>query len=405
MANRIYFDHASATPLRREVFDAMRPFLDGPHFARPSELHAEGRTVADAIEHARAQVARLLDVDPEEIVFTSGGTEAMNLAVKGAALARRLARDRALASNAAAPSSAQARPRIVTSQAEPLAVVHALDTLARDGIEIAALPVTADCVLEPALVRAALTDATLLVVTHHGNPEVGVLQPVAELAQVAHTRGIPIACDATASAGLVPFDARAAGADLLAISAHRFGGPKGIGALRIAPGVRVRPLIEGGTQEWGLRAGTEHVAGIAGMGAAAEIALAEMARREPILRKLTAALRAAILRADPAACFSSGEQGGIPGYVHASFSGVDGEALASLLDAGGVAASTGSACVEGTGKPSHVLLAMGLSAEEARGSLLLTLATSNTGDEVERFGAILARALTWLRAISPPPHA
>jgi cysteine desulfurase len=203
----------------------------------------------------------------------------------------------------------------------------------------------------------------------------------------------------------VRFDVRAAGADLLAITAHRFGGPKGIGALRIARGVRVRPLIEGGTQEWGLRAGTEHVAGIVGMGVAAEIALAEMASRERFLRDLTAALRAAISRADPTVRFSSPEQGGIPGYVHASFPGVDGEALASLLDAEGVAASTGSACIEGTGKPSHVLLAMGLSAEEARGSLLLTLAASNTADEIERFGAILTRALARLRAISPPPHA
>lgn len=405
MADRIYFDHASATPLRREVFDAMRAFLDGPHFARPGELHAEGRSAADAIDRARAQVARLIDADPEEIVFTSGGTEAVNLAVKGAALARRHAAGGALAPNALAPSGAHSRPRIVTSQAEPLAVVHALETLARDGVEIAALPVTAEGLLEPALVRAALTDTTLLVVTHHGNPEIGVLQPVAELAAVARARSIPIACDASASAGLVPFDVRAAGADLLAITAHRFGGPKGIGALRIARGVRVRPLIEGGTQEWGLRAGTEHVAGIVGMGVAAEIALAEMASRERFLRDLTAALRAAISRADPTVRFSSPEQGGIPGYVHASFPGVDGEALASLLDAEGVAASTGSACIEGTGKPSHVLLAMGLSAEEARGSLLLTLAASNTADEIERFGAILTRALARLRAISPPPHA
>jgi len=387
MPSRIYFDHASGTPLRQAAIAAMRPFFDGGSFASAASLHAEGAAAFATVERARAQVARLLGARASEIVFTSSGTEAVNLAIKG------------LAAAAGAPHETI---RVATSAAEPLAIANALESLERAGVRVARVPVDAGGRVDGAAFRRAISDETAFVVSHHASRETGVVQPIRGVGDAARTAGALFACDATASAGLVPIDVSHLGADLLAISAHTFGGPQGAGALWIRSGVRVRPMIDGGTEENGLRAGTVSVAAVAGMGAAAEDALHGISSCAERLRDLAGALRGGIVRVCPDARISSPAHGGIPGYVHAAFRGIDGEALVAALDAEGVAASTGSPCATGTGKPSHVLLAIGVPADEARGTLLMTLGASNTHDEVRRFLEILPRCVARLRALAAP---
>ncbi|MFN0150372.1 MAG: cysteine desulfurase family protein [bacterium] len=392
MAPRIYFDHASGTPPCRAAIEAMRPFTDGAHFANATSLHAEGAFCFAAIERAREHVARMLGARSDEIVFTSCGTEAVNLAIKGLAAAT-------LAPSHGVSPAPDARP-VVTSVAEPLAIVNALNSLERVGAAADRVPVDAAGVVDVAAIRERLARPAAFVVTHHASRETGVAQPVEQIAAAARAACVPLVCDATASAGLLALDVANLGADLVAISAHTFGGPQGAGALWIRRGVRIRPMIDGGTEEFGLRAGTVNVAAIAGMGAAAEEAHGDMAIRAARLHDLAAALRDGLLRVCPTARVSSPIRGGIPGYVHAAFRGLDGEALVALLDGEGVAASTGSPCATGTGKPSHVLLAMGIPAEEARGTLLLTLGASNTRDDIDRFLEILPRSIARLRSIA-----
>ncbi len=392
MAPRIYFDHASGTPLCRVAIAAMRPFLEGEQFANATSLHAEGALAFAAIARAREQVARMLGARAEEMVLTSSGTEAVNLAIKGLASARLAgAHDASLSRTAST---------VVTSVAEPLAIANAVNSVERTGAKIARVPVDAAGVVDVAAIWERLARPAAFVVTHYASRETGVAQPVALIAAAARAAGVPLVCDATACAGLLPINVESLGADLLAISAHVFGGPQGAGALWIRKNIRIRPMIDGGTEELGLRAGTANVAAIAGMGAAAEEAHADMTIRAAQLYELTAGLRDGVLRVCPDARISSPPRGGIPGYVHAAFRGLDGEALVAMLDAEGVAASTGSPCATGTGKPSHVLLAMGIPADEARGTLLLTLGVNNTRDDVERFLEILPGCVARLRTLA-----
>ncbi len=364
----------------------MEPFLAGPRQGNAGSAHAAGRTARAAIEAARADVALLAGCDAAEIVFTSGGTESLNLAVKGLARARR-------------DGSRGALRRIVTTSIEQLAVLHPLVTLEREGFEIVRLAVGVSGLLDPERTIGALDDRTALLVTHHANHEVGVVQPVAAIAAGARARGIPVACDATASAGLLSIEAGSLNADLVAISAHRFGGPKGAGALRIAAGTRLRPEIEGGAQEGGLRAGTENVAAIVGMGVAAWLARAELLDASRRLEALGARLRDGIVSRVRDVRVTSPARGGLPGLVSAVVRGLDGDALLALLDEEGIAASSGSACATGAGKPSHVLLALGIPPDEARGSLLLSLGRENRDGEVDRFLAILPHLVERLRRL------
>ncbi len=388
-ARRVYLDHASASPLLPEALLAMLPFLATESSGNAGGLHAEGRAARAAIETARSEVALLLGADPGEIVFTSGGTEALNLAIKGIARARR-------------DVSRGAHRKIVTTVVERLAVLHPLKTLEREGFEVARLPVGPTGAVDAEEAVAALDAEAALFVTHHANHEIGVAQPVARIAAAARERGIPVVCDATASAGLLPVDVPSLGADAVAITAHRLGGPMGVGALRVAPGMRLRPEIEGGTQENGLRAGTENVCGIAGLGAAARIAGATLGARRARLEALGARLRSGLVSRLPAIRVVSPERGGLPGLVNVTIRGLDGDALVTLLDDAGIAASSGSACATGAGKPSHVLLAIGVPESEARGSLLLSLGRGNTEDDVDRaLDAIPAAVDRLLRLAAP----
>ncbi len=388
-ASRVYLDHASASPLLPEALLAMLPFLATDSSGNAGSLHAEGRAARAAIEAARAEVALLLGADPTEIVFTSGGTEALNLAIKGIARAGR-------------DVSRGAHRKIVTTAVEHLAVLHPLRTLEREGFEVARLAVGPTGAVDAEEAVAALDAAAALFVTHHANHEIGVVQPVARIAAAARERGIPVVCDATASAGLLPVEVSALGADAVAVTARRLGGPMGVGALRVARGTRLRPEIEGGTQENGLRAGTENVVGIAGLGAAARVARATLAARRARLEALGARLRAGLVARVPAARVVSPERGGLPGLVSATVRGIDGDALVTLLDDEGIAASSGSPCTTGAGKPSHVLLAIGVSESEARGSLLLSLGRGNTEEEVDRAVEAIAAAVERLLRLAAP---
>jgi cysteine desulfurase len=383
---RIDFAAADSARLRPEAIVAMRALLDAGVRVGAAAAHAAAREARAEIESARADVATLVGAPPEEIVFTSGGTEALNLAVKGVARARRAASDGALC-------------RIVTSEIEQLAVLHPLATLARDGFEVVYAPVLGSGALDLDAIVGAIDERTALVVTHHANHEIGVVQPIVPLADAARARGVPLVCDATASAGLLPLDA-VLRADVVAVTARGFGGPAGVGAARIARGVRLRPEIEGGTQERGLRAGAENLLGIAGMGAAARAARAGLARERARREVLAALLRDGVRASVPGARLTSPERGGLPGHVSAAFRGVDGEALVALLDEEGIAASTGSACAAGAGKPSHVLLAIGVPPAEARGSLRLSLAPDNDEEEVARCLALLPVLVSRLRGLS-----
>jgi cysteine desulfurase len=388
-ARRVYLDHLSSTPLLPEALLAMLPFLSTASSGNAGSLHAEGRAARAAIEAARGEVALLLDVDPGEIVFTSGGTEALNLAVKGVARARR-------------DGSRGVARRIVTTAVEHLAVLHPLATLEREGFEVLRLAVGPTGAVDPEAAAAALDGATALCVTHHANHEIGVVQLVARIAEAARARGIPIVCDATAAAGLLPVDAASLGADLVAITAHRLGGPSGVGALRVASGVRLRPEIEGGIQENGLRAGTENVCGIAGFGAAARVARATREARRARLEALGSRLRAGVASRVPGARIVSPGSGGVPGLVHATIRGLDGDALVTLLDDEGIAASSGSPCTSGAGKPSHVLLAIGVPESEARGSLVLSLGRGSVEEDVDRALDAIPSAVERLRRLAAP---
>lgn len=383
---RLYLDHASATALRPEALEAMLACWRRLDLGNAGAAHAEGRAAAAAIEEARESVAALLGAPPPEIVFTSGGTEALNLAVKGAA-------------RAATPSQAS---RIVTSAVEHLAVLHPLQSLQREGFEVVALAVEPTGRLEPPRVAEALADGAALFVSHHANHEVGVFQPITEAAAAAREHGVVVVCDATATAGQVPIDVDRLGADLLAITAHRFGGPPGVGALRVRAGTRLRPIIEGGIQENGLRGGTENVPGVVGMGVAAKHARGEIRSLGERLDSLAGRLRRGIVGRVRDARVVSPAAGGLPGLCNVVFPGLDAEALLALLDDDGIAAISGSACYTGAGKPSHVLLAMGISESDARASVLFTFGASNTEAEVDRLLALLPDHVERLRRLSPP---
>lgn len=367
----------------------MLAFLAAEAPGNPGSLHEEGRAARAALESAREEVALLLGAAPDEIVFTSGGTEALNLSVKGIARARR-------------DVSGGRLRRIVTTVVEHLAVLHPLVTLEREGFDVVRLPVGPTGAVDADQAIASLEGPVALFVTHHANHEIGVVQPVARIAAAARARGIPVVCDATASAGYLPVDAGSLGADVIAITAHRLGGPKGAGALRVGAGVRVRPEIEGGIQENGLRAGTENVAAIVGFGLAAGVARAALGEHRERLDALASRLRAGLVARVPALRAVSPERDGLPGLVAVTIRGIDGDALIALLDDEGIAAASGSACSTGAGKPSHVLLAIGVSASEARGSLVASLGPENTEAEVDRFLDVVPILVEELRRLSAP---
>lgn len=378
----VYLDHAATTPMPPEVRAAYVEALG--LVGNPSSIHAHGQAARDLLETGRERVAASLGVDAVEVVFTGGGTEAVNLAVKGGFWAR----------NAAGAS----RPRILTTRAEHHATLDAVDWLERhEGAVIEWVDVDAVGRLSLDSLAAALArdpESIALVTALWANNEVGTRQPVDEIARLAHAAGVPVHLDAIAAYGSVPLDVHAVGADLVSVSAHKIGGPVGIGALVLARTATVEPLVHGGNQQRA-RSGTQDAAGAIAFGTAASLladdhaALAEL--RDRLIAGL-ATLEGVVLRGDldPA--------GRLPGNVHATFAGADGDALLYLLDVAGFSVSTGSACQAGVAEVSHVLLAMGVSPEEARGALRFTLGRTTTPEQIDDLLAVLPGVLARARA-------
>jgi cysteine desulfurase len=372
-----YLDHAATTPLRPEALEAMLPFLQGS-FGNPSGQHAQARVAKTAIEEAREQVAAALGAKPAEIVFTGGGTEADNLAIKGAA---RSARDRGFGDG------------VVTTAIEHHAVLHSCDRLGRDGFRVAKVGVDADGVIDLDALAAALDERTTVVSVMLANNEVGVIQPLSAVAAVVAERAprAVLHTDAVQAAAWLDVAATAADADLIAISAHKFGGPMGVGALVVRQGTRLVPVIDGGGQERDLRSGTHNVAGIVGMAAALTATVGGRAEEAPRVAALRDRLAAGIASGLPdGAVRTNGDPAGkLVNNCHVAFPGVEAEALLLLLDRDGVCASAGSSCASGALEPSHVLAAMGLPVGLARSSVRLTLGWPTTEAEVDEAVAVI----------------
>lgn len=379
-----YLDHAAASPLDPRVVEAMRPFL-GERVGSPSSLHEWGRAPAEALERARDRVAALVGAEPEWIIFTSGATEARNLAVTGLLRANRgLGR------------------HVVASAVEHPATMAACRSAARDGVELDLVPVDGEGVVDPAALAAAVREDTALVAVAHGQPDIGTLQDAAALVAAARAARpeARVVIDAGETAGLVPVDAMGWGADAVPIGGGSVGAAPWVGALAVRPGARLHPLIEGGLQEGGKRAGAENVPAIVGLGAAAEIALAEMGERAARMRTLSDRLLAGLL-AVPDVRLNGPREGRIPGHVQVSAGWVEGETLTLALAERGVAVSPGSACTAHAGKAAPALEAIGLEPPWTHSAVLLTLRATTTEAEVDRAVAAFAEAVATLRAMSP----
>ncbi|GAC1413009.1 MAG: cysteine desulfurase family protein [Candidatus Velthaea sp.] len=368
---RIYLDHAATTPARPEAIAAMIPLLGEGGF-NPSSLYGEGRAARAALDDARATVARLLNAKPREIVFTGSGSESDVLAIVGAARA-----------------GAARGKHVISSAIEHHAVLRALDVLEAQGWTVTRLPVRANGCLTADDVAAALRPETSLVTVMLANNEIGTIQPIAGIAAVARARGVLVHTDATQCPGLLPLDVAALGVDLLTCSAHKFYGPKGVGVLYVRAGTPLQAQIVGGPQEHGLRAGTENVAGIAGLATA--FALAEAERPEAIVRiaALRDRLEDGILAALPDARINGGGASRLANNSSIAFPGVSGDALLIRLDLEGIAASAGSACAAGSLEPSHVVAALGLPEAYRRGVIRFSLGRGTTRDQIDRVVGIL----------------
>lgn len=378
----VYLDHIAATPVDPRVLEVMRPYL-GETFGNPLSLHRYGTSSHQAVEHARSQVAKLIGADPDEIVFTAGGTEADNLAVKGMAHAR----------------ERQGR-HIIVSSIEHHAVLYPAKTLTRQGFTVTHLPVDRDGLIDPDDVGRAIRDDTILISVMSASDEIGTIQPIREICAIAHERDVMVHTDAVCTAGAIPVDVRDLGVDALSMSAQTMSGPKGAGALYIRRGVRIRPLIEGGIQEDGRRGGHENVPAIVGFGAAAELARVEMpdrmtrltALRDRLIRGLSDRVEHVRLNGHPTRR--------TPGHISVAIRDADSESMVLLLDACEIAVSMGSSCSSRASKPSHVLMAIGLTPREAQSSLLLTLGPASTNGDVDRVLEALPGVVEKLRNVA-----
>ncbi len=379
----IYLDHAATTPLRAEARDAMLPYLDGI-FGNPSSAHGFGRIAREALDDAHERLARAIGAEAREIVFTGGGTEADNLALKGAAWAGRAKGH-----------------RIVTTPVEHHAVGHTLAHLEKFGFEVVQVPVDRYGRVDPADVEAALTDRTILVSVMLANNEVGTVLPIREIADVVHAhRGTLLHVDAVQAAAWVDLDVGALGADLVALAAHKVEGPKGTGALWIRRGTHILPQQHGGSQERHRRAGTENVAGAVGMAVAFELAAAERVVTVPRVTGLRDRLAAALL-AVPDAELTGHPVERLPHILSVVVRGIEGGSVALSLDLAGIAASTGSACASGSTEVSHVLAAMGFPADEARGALRLSLGRTTTDAEIDEAVRVVPDVIARIAAVAP----
>ncbi len=381
---RIYFDNAATTAPDPRVLEAMRPCLDEV-WGNPSSLYAEGRQAREAVDRARAQVAGLLGADCGEIVFTGSGTEADNMALYGVL--------------AAAGLSGR---HLVTSAIEHPAILACCLQLQRLGAAVTELPVSSEGLVDPADLETAIRPETCLVSVMAANNVTGTIQPIAELAGIAHRRGVLFHSDAVQAAGKTPLDMRTLSVDLLSLSGHKLHGPKGIGALYVRDGVELWPLLPGGGQEHGRRSGTENVPAIVGLGRAAELAAAERSEEAARLVAIRDHIIESILAKIDNAYLIGHRRRRLPGHICQGFDGLEGEAIKLLLelDEQGIAVSSGSACSAiHAGQPSHVLAALGFDPLKARGSLRISLGRFNTREEADRFLEVLPRAVASLRPI------
>ncbi|MFC2001890.1 cysteine desulfurase family protein [Chloroflexota bacterium] len=380
---RVYLDNMAATPLLPEVREAMMPYL-GEAFGNPSSLHDWGDAGREALEMARNQVAQLIGAKADEIIFTGSGTESNNFAIKGLALAQ------------------QAKGKhVIVSAIEHFSVLHSARTLEKWGFELTLIPVDKYGVVDPEVVRRNIRKDTVLVSVMQANAEVGSIEPIQEIARIARENNVPFHTDAVATAGTIPVDVKELGVDALSLAGNQFYGPKGVGALWLRKGVRIIPLLDGGIQEGGRRAGTEDIPAIVGLGKAAELAKNSMAAK---MKKITP-LRDRLLAELPAeidhVVVTGHPQKRLPGHASFCVEFIEGESMLMLLNSQGVAVSSGSACTSRALKASHVLIAMGLSHEIAQGSILLTLGINNNSEDIAYVLAVMPPIVDRLRQMSP----
>jgi cysteine desulfurase len=380
---RIYFDHSATTRVAPEVLEAMRPFFT-ESYGNSSSIHSFGREAKTALEDARKKVAKVLNADPAEIVFTSGGTESDNMAIKGVAMYK-----------------GKSKGHVITTAIEHHAILEPCEHLKRFGFEVTHIPVSPDGLVDPGAIEQAVRNDTVLMSVMTANNEIGTIQPIREIGKMAQSRSIPFHTDAVQAIGKMPIDVRADNIDLLSLSAHKFHGPKGVGVLYVRKGTKIEPIIEGGGQERGLRSSTVNVAGAVGLGKAAELAGHDLdGNCQRMMR-----LRDKMLRTVPEIVPDSHVNGHMTrrlvNNANFRFDFIEGEGLVLGLDFKGIATSTGSACSTGSLEPSHVLLALGLAHEHARGSLRITLGRENTEEEADYFLEVLPGVVSKLREISP----
>ena len=379
---RFYFDHNATTPVAPEVLETLAACL-GQVYGNASSIHYFGQAAKQRLETARRQVAALIHCQPTEVIFTSGGTEADNMAVLGVARASRRA----------------SRHAIVSAIEHP-AVLSTAQQLEGEGVTVTRVPVGADCVADPDDVRRALRPDTVLISVMHANNEVGSIQPIAEIASYARAEGVTVHVDGVQAVGKIPVDVEALGADLYSISAHKVYAPKGVGALYVRKGTELAPIAWGGHHERDRRPGTENVPGIAALGAAAELAARTLTAESERVGELRDRLESAVMGRIPRCGVNASRARRTPNTSNIYFDGIDGEALTIALDLRGFAVSTGAACSSGALAPSHVLTNMGLPVERARASMRFSLGRSNTAEQVEALVDALEGAVQHLRRIS-----
>jgi cysteine desulfurase len=379
----VYLDHAATTPVRKEVLEAMLPYFR-QKFGNPSSIYSIGRESKKAIEEARETISGIIGAEPREIFFTGSGTEADNWAIKGVAYANR-----------------KKGRHIITTAIEHHAVLHACQYLESDGFEVTYLPVDQDGLVTAEQVRAAIRPDTILVSIMFANNEIGTIQPIAEIGKVTREKGVYFHTDAVQAMGSVNIDVSEMNIDMLSMSAHKFYGPKGVGALYINKGVKITSFIHGGAQERGRRASTENVAAIVGMAKALEIAAAGMEQHNKKLMALRERTIKEIQEKIPFVRLNGHREKRLPGNVNLTFEFIEGESLLLMLDLKGIAASSGSACTSGSLDPSHVLLAIGLPHELAHGSLRITFGEQNSDEDVDYLLDVLPPIVQRLREMSP----
>lgn len=380
---QVYADNAATTKMSKTAIDAMLPYMESV-FGNPSSLYSIGQQAQEALAKARETMAKYLGCDPGEILFTSGGSEADNQAIISAA---RL-------------GERKGKKHIISSAFEHHAVLHTLNRLAAEGFEITLLPVHSDGLVRVEELAAAIRDDTALVTIMYANNEVGTIQPIEEIGKLCREKGVLFHTDAVQAAGHLKIDVRAQNIDMLSLSAHKFHGPKGVGALYFRKGIALTNIIDGGAQERGKRAGTENVPGIMSMAAAFEESCLNIDKNTEYVTKLRDKLISELSKI-PHSVVNGDKTKRLPGNVNMCFEGIEGESLLLLLDDNGVSASSGSACTSGSLDPSHVLLALGLPHEVAHGSLRLTVCEYNTQEEIDHICKVVPQVVEYLRSMSP----